>query len=84
MKGTLKYVFLICAGVVVGSLVSSLTAGISWLSWLSFGKVFGLTSPFVLNLGVINLTFGMTIDFNIAVLICVTIALIIGGAIKSK
>lgn len=82
MKKTLYILLLICAGVVVGSLASSLTAGISWLSWLSYGQSFGLTSPLVLDLGIINLTFGIMVDVNIASLIFIALALIIGKAVS--
>ena len=36
-------IFLLC-GIVIGGLLGELTQGISWLSWLSFGKEFGISS----------------------------------------
>lgn len=47
---------LILAGVVLGSFISQLTSGVAGLSWLNFGKSFGLTKPLTLNLGVLVLT----------------------------
>ena len=45
-------------------LIGQLTAGVSWLNWLSYGKSFGIASPIVLNLGVANLTFALTFDIK--------------------
>ena len=57
--------------------IAHLTAGVSALSWLSYGKTFGLSSPIVLDLGVLVLTFGLTIKFTIASIIGIIIAAII-------
>ena len=82
MKKTLWMVFLICAGIVAGSLTGDLTAGISWLSWLSFSLGFGLTSPFVLDIGVITLTFAFTFNLSVAVILFISIALFIGIRVR--
>lgn len=68
---------LILAGIVLGSFIAMLTEGISGLSWLSFGQTFGFENPIVLNLGVMVLTFGMTIKITIASIIGIIIAAII-------
>lgn len=82
MKRTLWFVFLICAGIVAGSLVADLTAGISWLSWLSYALSFGLNPPFTLDLGVVTLTFGLTLDLSAGVIIFVALAIFIGVKVK--
>lgn len=82
MKKTLYVLLLICIGVVVGTLTANLTGNIAWLSWLSFGREFGLTSPFVLNLGVIAITFAITVNLNISVIIFAVLSLLIGSKIK--
>ena len=68
---------LLLAGIVLGSFIGHLSRNVSWLSFLSYGKTFGLESPVVLNLGVMILTFVLTIDINIASIIGVIIAIII-------
>ena len=50
---------LVLAGIVIGSFIAQATAGISALSWLNYGKNFGFTTPFVLDLGILVLTFGL-------------------------
>lgn len=82
MKRTLWILFLICAGIVAGSLAADLTVGISWLSWLSYALAFGLTSPFVLDMGVISLTFGLTLNLSVAVIIFVALAIFIGVKVR--
>ena len=57
--------------------MGSLADGVSGLSWLNYGKVFGMESPLVLNLGILILTFGLTINITIASIIGVIIAILI-------
>lgn len=76
--------FLILVGVVAGSLLASLTADISWLSWLSYGLCFGMTEPLILNLGVLSLTFAVSIDLTISVIIFILLSLLLGKLISAK
>ena len=76
--------FLICIGIVVGSMVADLTAGISGLSWLSYGLDFGLTSPFVLDMSVFHLTLGISVKITISSVIFVAISLVLGRLIVRK
>ena len=52
---------LLMSGIVLGGFFGNLAAGIPWLSWLDFGQSFGLDSPLVLNLGMLVITFGLSI-----------------------
>ena len=47
------------------------------LSWLGYGQTFGLDTPIVVNLGLLVITFGLTIKITIASIIGVVIAIII-------
>ncbi len=76
-----KNLLLICAGIVVGSLVSNLTSGVKFLSWLSYGLSFGTDSPVTLNLGVLSLTVGVSINITISVIIFVAIIYLLGRKI---
>ena len=78
MKRSLYILFLICAGILVGSLVAALTKNIGLLSWLSYGLDFGLTQPFVLDLAVLRLTFGLTVNLNISVILFLSLFLAVG------
>lgn len=69
-------VILLC-GIVLGGFLGQLAANVSFLSWLAYGNTFGLTSPVVLDLGVLVLTFGLTININIASIIGLIIGIII-------
>ncbi|MDD6482632.1 MAG: DUF4321 domain-containing protein [Lachnospiraceae bacterium] len=68
---------LILAGVVLGGFIGQLTADIPALSWLNYGRTFGLSSPLVLDLGILVLTFGLTIKITIAGIIGIVLAIII-------
>jgi hypothetical protein len=69
-------VFILC-GIVIGSLLGELASNVNWLSSLAFSRSFGLSTPLTLDLGVIQLTFGLMININMASMIGVLIALIV-------
>ena len=63
-------IFVLC-GIVIGELSSTVT----WLKWLSYGQSFGITQPVVLDMGVLKLTFALTIKINIASIVGIIIAI---------
>lgn len=69
-------VILLC-GIVLGGFLGQLASNVGFLHWLAYGNTFGLTSPVVLDLGVLVLTFGLTITINIASIIGLIIGIII-------
>ena len=79
MKSKNGWVLLIMllSGIVLGGFIGMLTANVSGLSWLNYGQSFGLESPVVLDLGLLVLTFGLTIQISIASIIGVVLAIII-------
>ena len=64
---------LVLAGVVLGGFIGSLAANVSGLSWLNYGQAFGLENP----LGLVVLTFGLTIKITIASIIGIVLAILI-------
>ena len=64
---------LIMAGIVIGGFIGSLLP----LEWLNYGQSFGLTSPVVLDLGIIAITFGLSIRISVASIIGIVLAIII-------
>jgi hypothetical protein len=79
---------LILAGIVLGGFIgvlaegvpalrAEITSGIPALSWLSYGQTFGVETPIVLNLGLVVITFGLTIKITIASIIGVIISIFI-------
>lgn len=56
----------ILSGLVIGSLVAELLTDNTIFWWLSYGQAFGTTTPFVLNLQIVTLTFGLTFELTIA------------------
>ena len=61
----------------LGGFIGNLTAGIPMLSWLSFGQSFGITPPINLDLGILVITFGMSIKITMASIIGIVIALLV-------
>lgn len=70
-------ILLMLAGVVLGGFIAQLVADVSFLSFLAYGKTFGLTSPLNLDLGILTLQFGLTINFTIAGLLGIGLAFLI-------
>lgn len=70
--------FLICAGIVVGAMLAEMTAGVPWLSWLSYGLDFGTESPLILDLNVLRLTVGLSVKITVSTIICVALSIVLG------
>ncbi len=68
---------LLLTGIVLGGFLGSLADGVPWLSWMNFGQSFGLDEPLVLNLGMLVITFGLSIKITMASILGVAAALFI-------
>lgn len=64
---------LILAGIVIGGFLGSLLP----FSFLNYGQSFGLSSPVVLDLGILVLTFGLTIKITVSSILGVILALVV-------
>lgn len=80
-KRKILNVFLVLIGIVIGTFVGGICKDVNGLSWLAYGVDFGMTSPLVLNLGVMQLTFAASIDLTLSVVIFVILSLILGRVI---
>lgn len=76
-KNSWALFLLVLAGLVLGGFIGMLTEGVPALSWLNYGQTFGLDEPIVLNLGLLVITFGLTIKITIASIIGIVIAIFI-------
>ncbi len=68
---------LVLCGIVLGGFIGYLTKNISYLSWLDYGQVFGLEKPVKLDLGILILTFGLTIKISIASILGVLCSILV-------
>jgi hypothetical protein len=76
-KNNWALLLMVLAGVVLGGFIGQLASGVSALSWLDYGQTFGLSQPLVLDLGILVLTFALTIKITIAGIIGIVLAIII-------
>lgn len=83
-KGFWLNFFLVCIGIVIGSMVAEMTKGIPSLSWLSYGLDFGTQSPLVIDLNVLLLTFGISVKITISSIIFIALSLVLGRLIARK
>ena len=73
------WVFLIFlfSGIIIGGLLGELASQISFLSWLAYGKSFGLTEPLVLDINILKVSFGFLVELNVASIIGIIIAMLL-------
>ena len=64
---------LILAGIVIGGFIGSLFPS----TWLNYGQSFGLSSPLILDLGILCITFGLSIKISIASILGIAVGIII-------
>ena len=55
---------MLLAGIMLGGFIGNAAAGVSGLSWLNYGQSFGFASPIVLDLGILVITFGLSIKID--------------------
>ena len=77
MKNGWVCILFILAGLVIGGLLGQLAQSVDFLWWLSYGQEFGLSSPLVVDINVLKLTFGLTVKINVASIIGMIISIII-------
>ena len=68
---------LVLTGIVLGGFIGNLAAGVPFLSWLNYGQSFGFENPIILDLGILVITFGLSIKITMASIIGVLIAILI-------
>ncbi|MCI8907496.1 MAG: DUF4321 domain-containing protein [Angelakisella sp.] len=85
-KHNLILIFLLLAGVVVGSLLASATAGMPFLGWLSYGGRVGISTqePMLLDLAVLQVAFGFQLQINVAQIICIIAAICMYKGLANK
>ena len=80
-KSKLYNTFLVLVGIVVGTFAGNLCRSIPAVSWMAFGIDFGMNSPLTLDLGIMQLTFAISVNLTLAVVLFIILSLIIGRAL---
>ncbi len=70
------WIFILLAGLVLGGFIGDVLSGYQSLSWLAYGKEFGLAEPLVLDFYIFKLTFALTIRINIASIVGLFLAML--------
>ncbi|WP_167956486.1 DUF4321 domain-containing protein [Anaerosporobacter faecicola] len=68
---------LLLTGIVLGGFIGWVAKDVKYLTWLNYGQQFGFSEPFQLNLGILKVTFGLTIKITMASIIGVLLAIIV-------
>lgn len=73
MKRVLVFCLFLLAGVLLGTVLTQVGSRVGFLSWLCWGDSigFGWPTPATLDLSIVKVSFGMSMELNIAKLICV-------------
>lgn len=85
-RNTLMFFIFLLGAIVIGGLISELSRGVSFLNWLTYGQTFGigLKSPLTVDLGVLQLSFGVGLTLNVAVIICIVISMVLYGTVYKR
>lgn len=78
---TLFFIVMILLAIVLGKAIGGAVTGIHFLSWLAIAAKFGV-STVTIDLSVLQVTFGMMIDINVAQAILLLIAIFVYTRIK--
>lgn len=76
-KSSWTLLLLLLSGIVLGGFLGEMVADLPGFFWLNYGESFGLNTPLVLNLGILVITFGLTIRITMASIIGVIIAILV-------
>lgn len=81
-KNTGILLIVLLAGIVLGGFIGYLTKDVSYLSWLNYGQEFGIGNGGAgnvvkLNLGVMVISFGLSIKITIGGIIGMVLAIIL-------
>mgnify|MGYP002627268012 FL=1 len=84
MKDTRFWLFLIFlfSGIIIGGLIGDLAKTVPYLEWLGYGKSFGLTEPLKLDISVLQISFSIMFELNIASVIGILTAVLIYRKVK--
>ena len=74
-KNSLILIFLVLAALVIAALVGQLTAGVSFLKWLTWGESVGFDTV-NLNLIIVQISFAFKMQVNVLQVILVSAALL--------
>jgi len=80
---TLLFIVMLLLAIVLGKAVGGIAAGVPFLSWLAVGAKFGV-STFTVDVSVVQFTFGMMINFNVAQALLLLAAILIYLKIVGK
>jgi len=72
-KNTWTCLLLLLAGLVLGGFIGTAFPN----TFLNYGQSFGLTSPIVLDLGILVLTFGLSIKITIASILGIVLGILV-------
>ena len=83
-KRNFLLLFYLLAAIIIGALLASLCANVSFLSWLAYSRSIGFSpeNPFVLDLSVLKLTFGFSMGISVAQIITIALAIFLYNKTK--
>ncbi len=86
LKRALLLIFMLVAAAVIGALLATIFADISFLSWMGFSRTIGISpdSPLVVDLSVVRFSFGFTTTISVAQVLCVALAIVLYNVITKK
>lgn len=73
----LVFILFLLTGITLGVLLTEVFSNVSFLNWLSYGQEIGVgfPNPIVIDISVLKLSFGFSININIIKMLCIIFCL---------
>lgn len=78
-NNVLVLILLLLSGIVLGGLIGEMASNIPALSFLDYGKSFGLgaQAPLILDLSVMKITFGVSFHLTVSVILGILLSILV-------
>ncbi len=86
LRKNLVFVFFLLAGIVMGSLIASLSQGVPLLRWLAYQQSVGIPvhNPFILDLIAFRFSVGAEVSVSVAQIFTILIAMFAYNGVGKK
>lgn len=84
LKRTILLLFYLLAAVIVGAMIASVCSHVSFLKWLSYSGSIGFSPPFVLDLAVLQITFGFSMSISVAQVFTILLSIFLYNKTRIK
>ena len=83
LNRTLLFLLFLLSGIILGTILTNVAQNVPFLNWLCWGDSIGIDTV-TIDLAVLRLNFGFTLEANIAKLLCIITSILIYAGVARK